>query len=123
MAQKLGILPYVPAVPPHRFGDGDVEEKGDVRRRQTVLYIPDTATLMALEGNVRDQYYRAFNQIIGLSDFVFESRTRGPPKNRLNALISFGNSLLYTICLSEIYRTHLDPRIGFCTPLIFEDLP
>ena len=34
-------------------------------------------------------------------------------KNRLNALISFGNSLLYTICLSEIFFTHLDPRIGF----------
>lgn len=73
----------------------------------------DTATLMAIEGNVRDQYYRAFDEIIGLPDFVFRSRTRRPPKNHLNALISFGNSLLYTTCLSEIYRTHLDPRIGF----------
>lgn len=36
-----------------------------------------------------------------------------PSKNRLNALISFGNSLVYTTVLSEIYQTHLDPRIGF----------
>ena len=73
----------------------------------------DIPALMAIEGNARDQYYRAFDEIIGLPDFIFESRSRRPPKNHLNALISFGNSLLYTTCLSEIYRTHLDPRIGY----------
>ena len=31
----------------------------------------------------------------------------------MNSLISFGNSLMYVTCLSEIYRTHLDPRISF----------
>ena len=31
----------------------------------------------------------------------------------LDALISFGNTLLYTTVLSEIYKTHLDPRIGY----------
>lgn len=69
--------------------------------------------LMAIEGNIRDQYYRAFDEIIGQPDFVFENRSRRPPKNHLNALISFGNSILYTVCLSQIYRTHLDPRIGY----------
>ncbi|MEW6172345.1 MAG: type I-B CRISPR-associated endonuclease Cas1b [Bacillota bacterium] len=73
----------------------------------------DIPALMAVEGNVRDQYYRAFDDIISSPDFVFESRTRRPPKNHLNALISFGNSFVYTVCLSQIYRTHLDPRIGF----------
>jgi CRISPR-associated protein Cas1 len=69
--------------------------------------------LMALEGNIREQYYRAWDTIHDNEHFVFEERTRRPPKNRLNALISFANSLLYTYCLSEIYHTHLDPRIGF----------
>ena len=69
--------------------------------------------LMAIEGNVREQYYRAFDEIIGDPDFVFGERSRRPPKNQLNSLISFGNTLLYTTSLSEIYRTHLDPRIGF----------
>lgn len=68
---------------------------------------------MALEGNIRDVYYRSFDVIIGDPDFVFEKRTRRPPLNYLNTLISFGNSLLYTITLSEIYKTHLDPRIGY----------
>jgi CRISP-associated protein Cas1 len=73
----------------------------------------DIEGLMSIEGNIRDIYYKTFNNIIDNKDFVFDERTRRPPKNRLNALISFGNSILYTTVLSEIYKTHLDPRIGF----------
>lgn len=78
--------------------------------------IPDCNTvteLMAIEGNIRNNYYSSFNDILNNPDFVFEERTRRPPKNELNCLISFGNSLLYAYILSEIYRTHLDPRIGY----------
>ena len=69
--------------------------------------------LMAIEGNIRDAYYSAFNAIIDKSEFVFDGRNRRPPRDRINALISFGNTMAYTACLSEIYRTHLDPRISF----------
>ncbi|MFQ6052161.1 MAG: type I-B CRISPR-associated endonuclease Cas1b, partial [Candidatus Hydrothermarchaeota archaeon] len=69
--------------------------------------------LMAIEGNVRDIYYQSFDKIINNEDFQFGERSRRPPRNRLNALISFGNSIVYTAALSEIYKTHLDPRIGF----------
>lgn len=69
--------------------------------------------LMAIEGNIRDSYYQAFDVILGKPEFTFDRRSRRPPENYLNTLISFGNSLLYTIVLSEIYKTHLDPRIGF----------
>jgi len=72
-----------------------------------------TEQLMAIEGNIREQYYKAFDKIFENPDFEFGERSRRPPENRLNALISFGNSLLYVTCLSEIYKTHLDPRIGF----------
>ncbi|QUL99737.1 MAG: type I-B CRISPR-associated endonuclease Cas1 [Candidatus Fermentithermobacillus carboniphilus] len=69
--------------------------------------------LMAIEGNIRERYYKAFDEILQNEDFVFDVRTKRPPKNYLNTLISFGNSILYTIILSEIYKTHLDPRIGY----------
>jgi CRISPR-associated protein Cas1 len=69
--------------------------------------------LMALEGNARQEYYSAFDKIIENEEFSFEGRSKRPPQNRLNALISFGNSLLYVVVLSEIYHTHLDPRIGY----------
>lgn len=73
----------------------------------------DIESLMAIEGNIRDIYYSSFDLIIDSEEFEMGKRTRRPPTNRLNALISFGNSLLYTYILSEIYKTHLDPRIGF----------
>ncbi len=69
--------------------------------------------LMAIEGNIREIYYNAFDYIVDDENFSMDERTKRPPKNRMNALISFGNSLLYTTILSEIYKTHLDPRIGF----------
>ena len=70
-------------------------------------------SLMQVEGKVREVYYQAFDRVLENPDFAFESRTRRPPQNRLNALISFGNGLMYVAALSEIYKTHLDPRIGF----------
>ena len=75
--------------------------------------IEEIDELMALEGNVRRTYYKSFDTILDNEDFSFEVRTKRPPQNALNALISFGNALLYTTALSEIYRTHLDPRIGY----------
>jgi len=68
-------------------------------------------SLMAIEGNIRELYYNSFS--IFLKDFSFSKRTKRPPKDEINALISFGNTLLYTKVLSEIYSTHLDPRIGY----------
>jgi CRISPR-associated protein Cas1 len=69
--------------------------------------------LMAVEGHIREKYYSAFDYILDNPDFPFEKRSKRPPLNRLNALISFGNSICYTMALSEIYKTYLDPRIGY----------
>ncbi|GAB6932924.1 type I-B CRISPR-associated endonuclease Cas1b [Calditerricola satsumensis] len=69
--------------------------------------------LMAAEGHARQAYYQAFDAILEDEAFRFGMRSRRPPRNRLNALISFGNSLLYSAVLREIYHTQLDPRIGF----------
>ncbi|MFW0884764.1 type I-B CRISPR-associated endonuclease Cas1b [Candidatus Acidulodesulfobacterium sp. H_13] len=68
---------------------------------------------MAIEGQIKQVYYQGFNAIMGSDEFKFNGRNRRPPKDSINALISFSNSLIYTFCLSEIYQTHLDPRIGY----------
>jgi CRISPR-associated protein Cas1 len=75
--------------------------------------IISVSELMAIEGNIRKNYYSIFDIIINSENINFDKRTKRPPKNEINALISFGNSLIYVYCLSEIYQTHLDPRIGF----------
>ena len=78
-----------------------------------ILTATKVEELMAIEGNARKEYYRAFDDIIEDPVYRFEGRTKRPPRTKLDSLISFGNSLLYTTTLSEIYKTHLDPRIGF----------
>jgi len=78
-----------------------------------VPFQEDVDSLMGIEGNARDYYYQAFDIITESALFKFEKRSRRPPKNPLNSLISFGNSVIYTSILSEIYKTHLDPRIGY----------
>jgi CRISPR-associated protein Cas1 len=69
--------------------------------------------LMAIEGNIRSYYYEGFNSILDESTFSIQKRTKKPPADPLNALISFGNSMIYIKVLTEIYKTHLDPRIGY----------
>ncbi|KXG74357.1 type I-B CRISPR-associated endonuclease Cas1b [Thermotalea metallivorans] len=90
----------------------DIEESIQ-QLRQGISHCQNTSELMGVEGNIREAYYKAFDRIIENEDFRFEQRTKRPPKNHLNALISFGNSMLYVLVLGEIYKTHLDPRIGY----------
>lgn len=72
----------------------------------------DTLELMAWEGHIRERYYDSFNVILDLEE-EFIKRTKRPPDNMINALISFGNSLLYATTLGEIYHTQLNPTISF----------
>jgi CRISPR-associated protein Cas1 len=86
---------------------------------ETISRLADSITgqasvseLMGVEGKMRERYYEAWRSIIR-GDFAFERRVRRPPDNEVNALISFGNSMLYTVCTSEIYRTQLTPTISY----------
>lgn len=67
--------------------------------------------LMGLEGNIRQVYYDCFEEIMPGFDWV--RRSRQPPMNELNALVSFGNMMCYTICLDQIYHTQLNPTISY----------
>lgn len=76
--------------------------------------IPSTTAidqLMGIEGNIRQIYYAAFDEI--LNDFAMNGRSKQPPKNEVNALVSFGNMMCYTLCLGQIYHTQLNPTISF----------
>jgi len=68
--------------------------------------------LMGIEGNIRRWYYEAWHLIID-PVIDFDKRTKHPPDNQINALISFANSMVYTTCLAEIYRTQLNPLISY----------
>jgi len=83
------------------------------QQAEEIANLEDINNLMATEGHIRETYYSCFDTIISNRDFSFERRSRRPPQNKLNTLISFGNAIIYTVILSEIYKTHLDPRIGY----------
>lgn len=67
--------------------------------------------LMGIEGNIRQIYYQSFDSI--LRDFSMGTRTKQPPLNEINALISFGNMMCYTLCLTQLYHTQMNPTISF----------
>jgi CRISPR-associated protein Cas1 len=70
--------------------------------------------LRGLEGKIRECYYGVWRYILREGPgIVFEKRVRRPPDNMVNALISFGNSMLYSACLTQIYRTQLNPTISY----------
>ncbi|MBU1887484.1 type I-B CRISPR-associated endonuclease Cas1b [Candidatus Micrarchaeota archaeon] len=69
--------------------------------------------LMGYEGNARAEYYSKFNHILKEEFFKMEHRKFNPPPDPINALLSFGNSMLYNTVLSQIFRTTLDPRVSF----------
>jgi len=58
------------------------------------------------------QFYAQFAFVMP-EEFTMEKRVKRPPDNPINAMISFGNSLLYTKTITAIYNTHLDQRISF----------
>lgn len=53
-----------------------------------------------------------FNKILEDEDFRFVQRTKQPPKDALNACISFGNTLLYNHFVSLIWKKGIDSRFG-----------
>ncbi|MBX2929676.1 MAG: type I-B CRISPR-associated endonuclease Cas1 [Saprospiraceae bacterium] len=79
--------------------------------RESVSACGSVSELMGIEGNIRKVYYEAFDVII--KDFDMAGRSKQPPKNEVNALISYGNMLCYAQCLKQIYHTQLNPAISF----------
>lgn len=80
--------------------------------RAQIASADDVESLMGLEGNIRNTYYKAWPSIIE-QEIEFERRVKQPPDNMINALISYLNSLVYTTCLGEIYHTQLSPLISY----------
>ena len=69
--------------------------------------------LMLKEARVKQVYFACFNEIILDEKFAFHKRNKRPPKDAINALMSFGNVFLYNYIASVIYRSPLDIRFSF----------
>lgn len=68
--------------------------------------------ILFIEGQIWSRFYDSFKYFLP-DDFIMNKRVKRPPDNPINALISFGNTLLYTKTISSIYNTHLNQTISF----------
>ena len=99
----------------YKHGKSEVKDCIDWIREDLYKLVDKTESvkeLLAYEGEIWMKFYSMFQYFIN-EDFVLNKRVKRPPDNPINALISFGNTLLYTKTISAIYRTHLDQRISF----------
>ena len=69
--------------------------------------------LLLTEAQIRGLYYSCFDSFIRNPAFYFGVRSKRPPLNAVNAMISFGNVVLYNYIATEVYKSSLDVRIGF----------
>lgn len=99
----------------YKHNKKDVKGTIDWIRKEFILKIDNANNIkevMVIEGEVWQKFYSNFKYFLP-EDFIMNKRVRRPPDNPINAMISFGNTLLYTKTISAIYRTHLDQRISF----------
>jgi len=68
--------------------------------------------VMNVEARIRQEYYASWDETLP-EDFKIVKRTRRPPQNEINALISFLNSRIYATIVSELYNTQLSPTISY----------
>lgn len=74
------------------------------------------ASVLGLEGDAARVYFEQFNVMIkpGMrAIFEYKGRSRRPPKDAVNALISFLYALLLNDCRSALETVGLDPQLGF----------
>lgn len=85
----------------------------DIARR--TLLTQDVAGLRGLEGEAAATYFGVFDHLIRAPDaaFRFTGRSRRPPLDRMNALLSFLYAMLGHDCRSALEAHGLDPQIGF----------
>ena len=77
---------------------------------------PSPEHLLGLEGNLAARYYAAFARMLTPQkidvEWDFQNRNRRPPKDPVNALLSFGYALLAKECTVAVLAEGLDPWWG-----------
>ncbi|MDQ6960966.1 MAG: type I-C CRISPR-associated endonuclease Cas1c [Mariprofundaceae bacterium] len=75
----------------------------------------DLDQLRGIEGYAAKTYFHGFSSMIrkNRDDFLMNGRSRRPPKDRINALLSFLYAMLSNDCSSALESVGLDPQVGY----------
>jgi len=96
------------------YGDSQLKMTA-VKLRAIALNVESVTEMDALrgmEGAAARAYFESFNSLIRNEDFVFNGRSRRPPLDPVNALLSFVYTVLTNEVLSAIKACGLDPYLG-----------
>lgn len=71
--------------------------------------------LRGIEGELASRYFSVFDELIlnQKDDFIFQTRNRRPPMDRVNALLSFAYAVVERECANALRSVGLDPFVGF----------
>lgn len=70
--------------------------------------------LLGIEGLSARTYFEKFSTMLGEeAEFDFEGRNRRPPKDPVNAVLSYAYTLLTSQATATVGRVGLDPYVGF----------
>lgn len=75
--------------------------------------VSDRMAVMGIEGNAAKLYFSVFGHLILNADFPFSGRHRRPPKDIVNALLSFFYTILAHDVRAALESVGLDPFVGF----------
>ena len=78
--------------------------------------VADLDTLRGVEGEAARQYFSGLNLLVRADQreaFQMDGRSRRPPRDRLNALLSFLYAMWMNDCRSALEASGLDPQVGF----------
>jgi CRISPR-associated protein Cas1 len=93
--------------------EGVAREMGDILPRLPALENLDE--IRGCEGEAARAYFGVFDSMVRESPEAFrlEGRTRHPPRDRMNAMLSFLYTLLLNDCVAAAQGVGLDPQVGF----------
>jgi CRISPR-associated protein Cas1 len=94
------------------------EELADVLGRLRLLVErlrreDDLEAVRGLEGMAAALYFGQFGKLLLTAELAFHGRSRRPPRDPVNACLSFGYAMLGTVVETEVLRCGLEPLIGF----------
>ncbi len=101
-----------------RDGAGPEVEEAIASLEAVLIALPsvvDLDELRGCEGIAAASYFSAFDAMISAPsvEFAFRSRSRRPPRNRTNALLSFVYAIFTSDCVGALEGVGLDPQLGF----------
>lgn len=82
---------------------------------QALRRVSNEGELLGIEGEAASVYFSVFDDLIlqQKESFKFKGRSRRPPMDNVNAMLSFAYSMLAGMCASALESVGLDPYVGF----------